>query len=320
MLACAASRTPVGRYGALSVKEGRLVGRGGKPVQLRGMSTMGLQWYGEIVNDEAFKALALDWKADVIRLALYVGEGGYAKRPSLKELVKKGIRLAVDQGLYVIVDWHVLTPGDPNDKIYAGADDFFDEISKEFGRHPNVIYEIMNEPNGDLDWAADLKPYAERIAATIRANDPDNLILVGSGTWSQEVDAAAADPLSAPNVAYTFHFYAGTHGDALRGAVDRALASGQAVFCSEWGTTTATGDHGLFFEEAEEWLDFMDERGISWVNWNLGAKDEDSAAFKVGSILSPTEKGPGGLLRWPDSALTENGAWIRAKLRSSAGR
>jgi len=30
----------------------------------------------------------------------------------------------------------------------------------------------MNEPNGQLSWPEQLKPYAERMAATIRADDP----------------------------------------------------------------------------------------------------------------------------------------------------
>jgi endoglucanase len=322
------------KYGRLQVIGTHLCGSDGKPVQLRGMSTMGLQWFGEVVNDKAFVALARDWKADVLRLALYVGENGYARNPALKQLVWKGIDLAIRNGLYVIVDWHVLNPGNPNDPTYAGAHDFFDDLSRTYGKTPNLLYEIMNEPNGELDWSADLKPYAEKTVATIRANDPDGIILIGSGNWSQDVNLAAADPLPGKNLMYTFHFYAGSHGEALRSKVRDAIARGAAVFCSEWGTSEASGDGGPYLKAAEEWLAFLDQNGISWVNWSLCDKSETSAAFKSlatalaegksaladrESLLVPATMGPKGYPIWEPEALSPSGAFVRAHMRASAG-
>ena len=117
-------------YGRLQIIGGRLCGSDGKPVQLRGMSTAGLQWFSEIINDKAFKALAQDWRANLVRLTLYVGQGGYATHPELIQHLEKGIELAVAHGLYVIVNWAVLAPGNPNDETYRGAQGFFDRISK----------------------------------------------------------------------------------------------------------------------------------------------------------------------------------------------
>lgn len=96
-------------------KDGKkyLADQKGEIIQLRGMSTHGLQWYGDIINKNAFKALSKDWECNVIRLAMYVGEGGYASNPSIKEKVIEGIKLAIENDMYVIVDWHVLNPGDP---------------------------------------------------------------------------------------------------------------------------------------------------------------------------------------------------------------
>jgi endoglucanase len=324
---------PPPKYGRLQVVGGQLCGSDGKPVQLRGMSTMGLQWYGEIVNGPAFAALAKDWKADIVRLAFYVGEGGYARHPELKQLVWKGIDLAVANGLYVIVDWHVLQPGNPNDPTYGGARAFFDELSRKYGKIPNLLYEIMNEPNGDVSWAADLKPYAEKMVATIRANDPEGVILIGSGTWSQDVDVAAADPVPGKNLMYTFHFYAGSHGEALRAKVRAAIARGAAVFCSEWGTSEASGSGGTYLPAAEEWLAFLDRNAISWTNWSLCDKSETSAALKGlaaalkegnsaaagrDSLLVPDVVGPEGYPIWPARELSASGAFVRAQLRSRA--
>ena len=317
-LCAAPAGSPVAKHGQLKIAAGHLCDAQGTPVQLKGMSTMGLQWFGGVVNDAAFAALAQDWGVDVIRLAMYVGENGYATNPNLKQLVINGVNLAIAQGIYVIIDWHVLTPGNPNDPVYAGADAFFKEMSATFGDAPNVIYEIMNEPNGPVSWSRDLKPYAQRIVSEIRAHDPDNIILIGSGTWSQDVDIAAADPVPGNNLAYTFHFYSGTHGQALRNKVQTALSMGVAVFCSEWGTSAASGDGGPFIDASEVWLQFLDANKISWVNWSLSNKNETSAALKKQAPLVPTATNAAGLTYWPQDQLSASGAYVRAKIRGEA--
>ena len=125
--------TPYEKYGTVQVATDpdtgyqQLTDATGKPVQLKGMSTFGLQW-GDgnwVLNDAAFDALAYDWHCDIIRLAMYVTEGGYASDPAAGlERVEKGIQLATERGMYVLVDWHMLSPGSPTDSQYleAGVD------------------------------------------------------------------------------------------------------------------------------------------------------------------------------------------------------
>jgi endoglucanase len=320
-------------YGRLQILNGRLCGSDGKPVQLRGMSTAGLQWYSEIVNDKAFTALAQDWKANLVRLTMYVGEGGYASHPELMQHLQKGIDLAIAHGMYVIVNWAVHIPGNPNDDTYRGAQDFFDQISRKYGKHPNLLYEIMSEPNGAVDWAKDLKPYAEKTVATIRRNDPDGIILIGSGMWSQDVDMAAADPVAGHNLAYTFHFYAGTHGEPQLAKVRGALAAGVAVFASEWGTSECKGFIGPYLPESTAFLAFLDAHGISWANWSMSDKHEASAALKSidmfmqegrtemadrESLLVPAAPGPEGYPIWRLDELSPSGVFIRNRLRDQA--
>ena len=108
-------------------------------------------------------------------------------------------------------------------------------MSRLYGGHTNVIYEVCNEPNGDVTWEQ-VKAYAEKIIGVIRANDAENLILVGSPTWSQRVDLAAADPITGyENILYTLHFYAATHKAPLRLVLERAVGAGLPVFVSEFG-------------------------------------------------------------------------------------
>lgn len=57
-----------------------------------------------------------------------------------------------------------------------------------------------------MNWKRDIKPYAEEVISVIRKHDPDNLIIVGTGTWSQDVNDAADDQLKDANVMYALHF------------------------------------------------------------------------------------------------------------------
>lgn len=309
----------------------------GNPIQLRGMSTHGLHWYGQIVNDNAFAALSRDWESNAIRLAMYVGEGGYAKDPSVKDRVYQGIELAFKHDMYVIIDWHVLTPGDPNAALYAGAFDFFDELSAHYENHPQfhqIIWELCNEPNPNEsggDWNAndasgwrDIKRYAEPIIRMLRKRGK-NIIIVGTPNWSQRVDLAADDPIEAENIMYALHFYSGTHepsdGSEDRGNVmanaRHALKNQAAIFASEWGTSEATGDQGPYLEKADVWLNFLNENNISWCNWSLTTRNETSGSFV------PCEDGPASAARldpgskqaWEERLLSASGKYARASIK-----
>ena len=132
---------------------------------------------------------------------------------------------AIANDLYVILDWHILSDGNPMAHVEEAAA-FFAEMAQRYRDVPNVLYEICNEPNGNVSWAGDVKPYAQRIVSVIRAHSPKAVILIGSPTWSQDIHLAAADPVAGDNLMYTLHFYAGTHGAELRGRIDDALAKG----------------------------------------------------------------------------------------------
>ncbi|PTU45665.1 MULTISPECIES: cellulase family glycosylhydrolase [Paenibacillus] len=297
----AAGTIPVERYGQLSVKSGKLVDKNGQPVQLKGISSHGVQWFGDLVNQDTMKWLRDDWGISVFRVALYTEENGYIANPSLKNKVKEAIEAAQKLGLYVIIDWHILSDGDPNiHKNEAKA--FFNEFSTKYGHLPNVIYELANEPNGNVNWNNQIRPYASEVSQVIRAKDPDNIIIVGTGTWSQDVHDAADHPLPDKNTMYTVHFYAGTHGQYLRDRVDYALNKGVGIFATEWGTSDASGNGGPFLNESKVWTDFLASRKISWANWSLADKNETSAA------LLPGADRKGG---WPDSQLTASGKFVK---------
>lgn len=300
--------------GRLHVKGTKLVDKKGHEVQLRGVSTHGLSWYPQYVNDKCFAQLHDKWGANVVRLAMYTEEyNGYCSgdaknRSDLKKLIKKGVRLAKKHKMYVIVDWNILSDGNPNShKKEAKA--FFREMSREFKGYNNVIYEICNEPNNGTSWK-EIKSYARSVISTIRKNDKKAVIVVGTPTWSQDVDQAAADPIKGDNIMYALHFYAATHKADLRNKMTAAINKGLPVFVTEYGICDASGNGAIDKKEADRWVQTMDEYGVSYIAWNLSNKQESSSIIK-----SSCPKVSG----FKKSDLSDEGKWLYSMLRKKAG-
>lgn len=300
--------TPYGQHGALHVENGKLTDENGNTVQLYGMSTHGIAWFPQYINYDSLRTLRDDWNTNCIRLAMYTAEyGGYCAggdKEQLKQLVKDGVSYATELGMYVIVDWHILSDCDPNqNKDEAIA--FFREMAEVFADNDNVLYEICNEPNGGTSWDS-IKSYAEEVIPVIRAQKPDAVILVGTPTWSQEIDKAAASPLDDSNVMYTLHFYAGTHKDDLRNRLETCVQNGLPVFVSEFGMCDASGNGANDFVSTTKWLELLNKYQISFCCRNLANKDESSSVFKASSTA---------LSDWTDDDFNESGRWIRDYFR-----
>ena len=283
--------------GWLKIDGTSLVNEKGELIQLRGMSSHGLQWYGNLVTEENIKVLKDEWGSNVFRLAMYTAEGGYLSNKSLKDVVIKNVDMLIDNDMYVIIDWHILSDNSPSSHLNE-AIEFFDYMSEKYANKPNVIYEICNEPH-DTNWNNDIKPYADKVVRTIRNNSENSIIIVGTNTWSQDVLDPINNRIDDDKVMYALHFYSGTHTSWLRDRAKKAIESGIPIFVSEWGTSDASGNGGVYIEEAQKWVDFMKEYNISWTSWSLSDKNESSALLKPGSnVIS-------------DNNLTESGLFVK---------
>ncbi len=294
---------PVQAWGRLQVCGTRICSQAGKPVQLRGVSLFWSNsgWGGERYYDSrVVDAVADGWHATVIRAAMGYNEpGGYFSASAAnKARVKAVVDAAIARGMYVIVDWH------SHSLFKDEAVAFFSEMARQYASVPNVIWEPFNEPVKQ-SWSRELKPYHEAVIAAIRAAGSKNLVVVGNSTWSQDVDVAAADPITTDkNVAYTLHFYAGSHHQELRDKADTALKRGVALFVTEWGTCGSSGNGNFDPVASKAWTDWMDEHGISSANWAINDKPEEASALIPGArIAGPTI---------PDAQLSRSGKWARA--------
>lgn len=256
------------------------------PVVLQGYSTFGINSKPEFVNENTFRFLKEEMGSQVIRLAMYTADSnGYCTSGSqdeLETLIDKGVQAATATGQYVIIDWHILSDGNPAQ--YQGqAKDFFGTVSRKYAGNPAVIYEICNEPNGsDVTWPV-VKSYAEAVIPEIRANDKNALILVGTPVGQMETEAAK-DPLKdAGNVMYTVHFYAAAHKDQQRQDLRTAHEEKLPMFVSEFGITEASGNGTLDEQSGQAWIDLLDQDRISRVAWAISDKEEASSIFKPGT-------------------------------------
>ena len=296
---------PVAQHGHLSVVGNQVRGEDGAPVQLKGMSLFWSQWSGGFWNPGVVSTLSDDWHASLVRAAMGVEMGGYLDNASAeKARVKTVVDAAIAKGIYVIIDWHDHNATQHTDQAKA----FFTEMAQTYGNKPNVIFEIFNEPDNE-SWG-EVKSYAKTVIGAIRGTGANNIVVVGTPTWSQDVDKAADDPINEySNVAYTLHFYAGSHKAWLRSKASYAMSKGLALFVTEWGTCDASGNGGTDLAESQAWMTFLDQNKISHANWSLFDKPESASALMPGASTS------GG---WPDSALTESGKFAKQKIQEGA--
>lgn len=301
-----AASTPVKKNGRLSVKGTRLVNSQGKTVVLKGVSTHGINWFPQYVNKAAFKTLRDNWGVNCIRLAMYTEEyNGYCSggnQAELRKRINNGVKYATELGMYVIIDWHILSDGNPT-KNKKQAMSFFKYMAKKYKNQNNIFYEICNEPNGGTSWNT-IKSYASSVIKTIRKYDKKNIILVGTPTWSQDVDVAADSPIKGySNIMYTFHFYAATHGDSYRQKVQAAIQKGLPVLVSEFGISESSGNGRIDKNEANKWMQFLKKNKISYVCWSLCNKNESCSLLK--SSCSRTGN-------FKKSDLSQAGLWYKS--------
>lgn len=301
-LASFAEAQPVAIHGRLHVKGTKLMDEHHEPFVLNGMSFGWSCFQPRFYTAGAVQELHRQWNCNVVRAAMGIEpQKGYLKNTDdSKKLIKTVIDAAIREGIYVIVDWH------SHNIQLEEARAFFKEIARNYHQYPNIIYEILNEPDEE-SWP-EVKAYAIEIITTIRAIDSTNIILVGSPHWDQDIHLPAADPIKGfSNLMYTLHFYAGTHKKWLRGRTDSALASGLPIFVSESAGMSATGDGKIDHEEWAAYIRWMEERKISWVTWSVSDKEESC------SVLRKSASSNGN---WADHDLKESGILTRKYLKS----
>lgn len=292
--------SPVSQNGRLRLCGTKICNEAGHAIQLRGMSNGAFQWFDDCTTPESLDALAYEWGADIFRISVYIQEGGYESNPEwTKKRVDEVVDMCEERGMYALIDWHVLTPGDPWYNM-SRAKSFFDYMSKKHGQKRHVLFEIANEPNG-VKWSR-IKSYAEEIIPLIRKNAPQSIIIVGTPGYSGEPWKAVNDRLTgslAHNVMYAKHFYAADSHQGEIDAVKNTIEEGLPIFATEWGAMQGDCDGALDLGMTQKWIDLMQQKKVSWVMYAYCDNSRSCGTFEPGTCA---DEGP-----WTGSSLKESG-------------
>jgi endoglucanase len=292
----------VKQNGKLRVVGTQLVNEKGKSIALHGMSFGWSCFHPRFYTAGAVRELVNEWNSTVVRASLGVEPAKGYKQDSATQmrLIKTVVDAAIKEDVYIIVDWH------SHNINLNEAKTFFRNVATEYHQYPHIIYEIFNEPDHET-WP-EVKKYSEEVIKVIRAVDKDNIILVGSPRWDQELQLPATDPIKGfDNLMYTMHFYAGTHKQWLRDRTNQAIQNGLPIFVSECAGMEATGDGPIDHAEWKKFKDWMDEKKISWLAWSVSDKAETC------SVLNPTAGSNGN---WKDSDIKEWGQITKQALKN----
>ena len=304
------------KNGKLSVNGSDLVNQNGEKIQLYGLSTHGLQWFGYYANIDTIAAIQEGFGINIIRFALYTDESGYCSGPKstkqqmLEDLIE-GVDAATALGLYVIIDWHMVGAENVKDKnpltYLEESKEFFSYISNYYKDQDNILYEIMNEPNGSTTWS-DCKKYANEVIPVIRENT-DAIVLVGNPKWTADLNSVMKSPLEGyENIMYTYHFYAADHSSTTQ--VVNAYDNGFPVFISEFGFMDSDGDGAISEANGDRWKKVLDNRNISYVAWNISNSKGSASIFKYSSS---------NITDVSDSNLKEWGIYLKNWYREKSG-
>ncbi len=300
----------VAKHGLLRVDGIRIVDKKNQQISLAGNSFFWSNpyWRGvKFFTKDAVKWLHKDWHTQIIRVPLAADprvKDGYLYEPDVNlKAVERLVDTAIEEGIYVIIDWH----SQHAEQNEAQAIEFFEKMARKYGKYPNVMYEIYNEPL-KVSWDTVVKPYAEHVISAIRKIDPDNMIIVGTPNWSQDVDVASENPITGyNNIAYTLHFYAASHFEWLHNKMEKAIKNGLPLFVTEWGTVKANGDGQMHLESVKKWMQLLKKYKLSHCNWSVNDKTEGA------SILKPGASVHGG---WSEDDLSPSGKLVREYIRN----
>lgn len=160
--------------------------------------------YFPLIKNAGFTAVRIP-----VRFSAHAAsDAPYTIDPVFLARVDWAVKNALDQGLVAIVDMHHYLeifdkPSDHEARFLA----IWKQLAEHYQNYsPDVYFELLNEPNGQLTtelWSQ----FAAEAVQIIRQTNPTRPIIIGPGQWNS---ASQLDYLTLPedaNIIVTFHYY-----------------------------------------------------------------------------------------------------------------
>ena len=190
--------------------------------------------------------------ANVLRVPVH--PGNWAADPDyLWRYLDPIVRWAGEEGLYVILDWHVIgnvatgeAPSEP-DLFAADLDEtreFWTAVARHFADAPHVLFELVNEPQGISPDA--WRDVADELTALVRAQGAGQPVVVGGTEYARDLSwltdggdggvggVGAVGGIDDDEVVYATHVYP-IHGQAGWDAWFGDVTDRYPLLLTEWG-------------------------------------------------------------------------------------
>jgi hypothetical protein len=244
--------------------------------------------HSRVVNDrrtiDDYRLIKEDWLANTVRLSVHPGvfKNDHGR---MEKILDKEVQAARQNGLFVIIDWHVI--GLPNgwyknnnlddkdnyysyDSNFNTATDFWKEMAAKFRGDRGVMFELWNEPADPKknNWS-DIKPYLDRLYDIIRGQGANNLIIAPGAWWDYDLRGIKNNALKGDNIAYAWHNYASnTRYLSWNKALD-GLSEKYPVIVTEWGYDTDSDSN--YYQKDETYANnlkqFIYDNGLHFTAW-----------------------------------------------------
>lgn len=298
------ARPPVaGAQPWIGVKGNQLVNRAGVPVRLTGVNRDGserrCQEAGEVFEgptDAASIAVMKRWHVNAVRIPLnescWLGVEGVpasASGAAYRTAIRAYVETIQNAGLYVILELHVVAPGDQLAESQLPmpdadhAPEFWRSVATEYREDRSVIFDLFNEPRPGVSWEcwqSGCTLYEEGIGfyqsagmtellEAVRSTGARQPVMLSGLEWAANLNGWLShepyDPahaLVASN--HTYRELSPCYG-ACRAAVAE-VARHVPVITAELGQIDCRDDY------IDEYMDWADRHGISYLAWAWNAE------------------------------------------------
>lgn len=209
------------RLSRISVKGNKFVTASGEPIVFHGLNIADpdkLEKEGRW-DKRIFEEMK-SWGANLVRFPVHPRAWQSRGEEEYLKLLDKGVAMAEEQGMYVIIDWHSI--GNLKNEMFMNKG--YDTTIKETyhfwrimaqhykGNKTVAFFELFNEPTvmdgelGSLSWDQ-WKTLMEELILIIRSNGATAVPLVAGFNWAYSLTEIAKNPIKAEGIGYVSHPY-----------------------------------------------------------------------------------------------------------------